>query len=244
MNRELDDLIRRGDPRTDHGWEQRLRLDRSLAERRQNRAQKDITARIQERVELGAAQGLALTGSTARAARTAISDLDYHVVGDRPAVADLPSDVDVYAGDADRAWRKLRDGDDFVQWTLRRGLVLYDTGIFRELAVAIVEEDLWPSGAAKLERLPELERLARRLIAVADADAAQEQVRATLTSAARGTLLLRGVFPAARGELPHQLRATGNPALAEALEASIHRQLSLEESTESLESLAALTAAA
>jgi hypothetical protein len=40
----------------------------------------------------------------------------------------------------------------------------YDEGIFREIATAIVDRDLWPDGAAKLRRLPELVSLGARLI--------------------------------------------------------------------------------
>jgi hypothetical protein len=63
------------------------------------------------------ALAFALTGSTARGCRTAISDLDYHVVGPRPDVSDLPGEVDVYASIGDQLWTKLRNGDDFIQWT-------------------------------------------------------------------------------------------------------------------------------
>jgi hypothetical protein len=55
-----------------------------------------------------------------------------------------------------------------------------------------------------------------------DRDAAQEQVRATLTTAARGLLLETGVFPLARSELPGQLKCAGYEPLAEALAWVIH----------------------
>jgi len=32
----------------------------------------------------------------------------------------------VYVVSADRSWRKLEAGDDFIQWTLRCGHVLFD----------------------------------------------------------------------------------------------------------------------
>jgi hypothetical protein len=243
MTSASSDLVRRGDPRSHRGWEQRLDRDRHAAAVVQTPEQRAITAVILERARTGGAEAVALTGSTAQGARTAISDLDYHVVGVRPPVADLPSDVDVYATNAPKLWRKLHEGDDFVHWTLRRGLLLYDAGVFREMATAIVEGELWPDGAAKLDRLPELERLARRLIAVGDADAAQEHVRATLTSAARGTLLLRGIFAGARSQLPEQLRSVHSDQLADELAATIHRRLSLDELSQSLDAITTITAA-
>jgi hypothetical protein len=86
----------------------------------------------------------------------------------------------------------------------------------------IVDEQLWPSGDRKLRALADHRREAERLIAMGDRDAAQEQVRATLTTAARGLLLATGVFPLARSELPGQLKRAGYEPLAEALSGVIH----------------------
>jgi len=139
-------------------WANKLALDRELATRHQTTEQRAITATIEQRVGEAGALALALTGSTARARRTLISDLDYHVVGPRPELGGLPGDVDIYARGEDHFWCKLRDGDDFVQWTLRFGCVLFDTGIFRAGLAMIAREGLWPDGKAKLARVPELRR--------------------------------------------------------------------------------------
>ena len=67
-----------------------MREDRERAEHSQTPAQQAITATVMRRAIALGASGFALTGSTARKRRTAISDLDYHVIGKRPDVSDLP----------------------------------------------------------------------------------------------------------------------------------------------------------
>lgn len=201
----------------------------------QSAEQSAVTEEVLRRAIENGAAGFALTGSTARAKRTSISDLDYHVIGRRPRVLDLPPDVDVMATAPDRLVEKARAGDDFVQWTVRHGCILDDRGgLFRATAVCIIEEDLWPDGQAKLERLPELIELASRLIASGYRDAAQDQVRAALTAASRGLLLLRGEFPLARDELAQQLDACGARSLARAMRRSIHEELDLSQLREDL----------
>lgn len=223
----------------DQTWAAKLDRDRERAHRNQTAAQREITEIIVSRSLAIGAEAVALTGSTARDSRTSISDLDYHVVGQRPKVDDLPGDVDVYAGDADHFWKKLRAGDDFVQWTLRLGCILHDSGIFRAGIEAIAKEELWPDPSDRVARLGEQEAIARRLLNMRDRDAAQTEIRAALTTAARGVLLANGSFPLARGELPAQLRSLGHDRLASALETTIHDEPRLEELEQSLAALPA-----
>lgn len=96
----------------------------------------------------------------------------------------------------------------------------------------MVEEGLWPDGLAKLRRLPEHIALTTRLISIGDRDAAQDQARATITSAARGLLLLRERFPLARSEPARQLSDIGMAPLGDALERTIHAEPSLDELVE------------
>jgi hypothetical protein len=229
MHESVRRVIERGDPGDPRRWAERLENDRITAAANQTAELRLITGLVLSRAIAAGAVGVALTGSTARAKRTSISDLDYHVVGRRPDTSDLPADVDIYESEPERMRTKLLSGDDFVQWTICCGCILYDRGIFREAATMIVSHDLWPDGVEKLRRLTELRRLADRLIAVGDRDAAQDHVRATLTSAARGLLLQRGIFALARSELPQQLRDAGNDALADALTACIYEEPSLAE---------------
>lgn len=208
-------------------WKARIAQDRERATRHQSAPQREVTEEVLRRSLADGARAVALTGSIARGHRTEISDLDYHVVGRRPAFDDLPAEVDIYAGDVAHFWAKLRSGDDFVQWTLRFGCVLFDTGVFQAAWAAMHTERLWPDGDAKLRRLPEHREAARRLIEMGDRDAAQDEVRAALTTAARGLLLEADVFPLARSELPGQVEILGNARLAKALSGTIHAQRSL-----------------
>ncbi len=188
----------------------------------QTPAQRRITDILLVRAQGLGAEAFALTGSTARSQRTAISDLDYHVIGPRPSRSGLADEVDIVATDAGRFWEKLRAGDDYVQWTLRCGCILFDrTGIFRDGLRVLATERLWPDPSRKRARLPSHRKHAERLIELGDRDAAHEQVRAALTSAARAVLLDAGVFPLSRTELPAQLHAIGRVRLASALRATI-----------------------
>ncbi len=221
----------------DNVWGARLASDREIAEAHQSPAQRDITRSLLSRVRAANAAAFALTGSTARDRRTAISDLDYHVIGERPAFRDLPGEIDVVAYDAATLAKKLRAGDDYIQWTLRYGCILHDTGVFRRALMRLSEERLWPRWDEKLVRLPGQVALARRLVDAGDRDGGQAEVRATLTSAARAALLRAGTFPLARSELPGQLRGTGFAQLAEHLEPTIYSDVPLRELALSLDAI-------
>jgi hypothetical protein len=211
------------------GWARRMREDRDRAERYQTPEQLAITATVVSRAIALGASGFALTGSTARKRRTTISDLDYHVIGRRPDVSDLPGDVDVVATSAARFRNRLIEGDDFTQWTLRCGCILLDTGPMRDGVCLMVEMDLWPNGQRKLDNLDVHRAEVERLIQMGDQSAAHEQLRAMLTTAARGLLLKTRVFPLARKELPAQLERAGYKPLAEALRRTIHDRPELDE---------------
>ena len=127
---------------SDAGWARRMRDDRDRAARCQAPEQRVITATVMSRAVALGASGFALTGSTARERRTAISDLDYHVIGRRPNVSDLPGDVDVVATSVERFRSRLLEGDDFVQWTLRCGCILHDTGPMRDAVRLIADTGL------------------------------------------------------------------------------------------------------
>ena len=96
-------------------------------------------------------EAVVLTGSTVRARRTASSDLDFMVVGERPGFSGIDEDVDVYAAGADAFWTRLVAGDDYIQWTLRFGCVLHDDGILREASRYIQEHGLVAVGVIPRE---------------------------------------------------------------------------------------------
>lgn len=209
-------------------WEARLDADRERAFLFQSPALRALTAGVLRRGADIGVMAVALTGSTARDHRTAISDLDFHVVGPSPDLSGLPGEVDLVADSYDRFQRRLMEGDDFVQWTVRHGCILYDPArIFRDVYARILREGLWPDPGRKFERVDALIMLVERVLSIEDRDAAQEHVRAGLTSLARGVLLAGGVFPLARDELPTQLSEIGQTETGEWLRRSIHGTLSL-----------------
>lgn len=211
-------------------WEDRLREDRARAARFQSRQSRAVTAEVLRRAVNAGAHALALTGSTARGHRTAISDLDFHLVGPRPDLGGLSGEVDLVADSRQRLQRRLAEGDDFIQWTVRLGCILHDPNrIFQNAQHRIEAEGLWPDPQRKYERAEALGQLAERVISVGDRDATQEHVRAALTSLARGLLLANAIFPLARDELAAQLRELGFGTIAEWLHRSIHDLLSLTE---------------
>lgn len=219
-------------------WEDRLRDDRERALLFQSDSLQAITTEVLRRAADVGAAAVALTGSTARGHRTAISDLDLHLVGPRPDLSGLPGEVDLVADSFDRFHRRLAEGDDFVQWTVRLGCVLYDPDrIFRNAYARILREGLWPDPQRKFERADALASLAERVLTIEDRDAAQEHVRAGLTSLARGFLLAAGVFPLARDELATQLSEIGRAETGEWLRCSIHETLDLEELQVALRSM-------
>src|SRR5262249_32314023 len=123
----------------------------------------------------------------------------------------------------------LAGGDDFVQWTLRFGCVLHDAGPMRGGLSLILERDLWPDPERKLSAVAEQHRELVRLVQMGDEDAARDQLRATLTTLARGLLLRARIFPLARDELSGQLRCLGDAPLADQLESTIHGRPRLRE---------------
>jgi hypothetical protein len=73
------------DVEDDAVWSQRLWSDHQRAARNQTDALLAVTAAVESRSRELGANALILSGSTARARRTRVSDLDYHVIGARPA---------------------------------------------------------------------------------------------------------------------------------------------------------------
>ncbi len=163
-----------------------------------------------------------MTGSTVRGRRTGMSDLDLMIVGVRPDVSGIHQDVDVCALDAETFWRRLREGDDYVLWTLRFGWLLHDEGILHAGARYVEQIGQQPSPQRKLAQARRGLRIAGEVLASGDLPAAREQCRSALTTVARAQLIAQDVFPLAREELPGQLRAARHPDLAEALWATIH----------------------
>jgi hypothetical protein len=174
------------------------------------------------RAQEAGADALLLTGSTVRGARTSISDLDYHVIGMTVPHDDLPADLDVHVVSADLFRTRLEEGDDFTQWSLRFGLVIFDSGIISDSRRLIEQRGLWPDVSRKADQAIKSLEIATAMVQSGDQDAAVEQVRTALTLAARWQLLAAGRFPLSRAELPSQLDEIGLSDLAVGLAATIN----------------------
>jgi len=205
-------------------WKARLSLDRERATANQSESLLNITNVIEVRAQALGADALVLTGSTARNRRTRVSDLDYHVIGAKPDVEGLPSDIDLYSDEPDEFLSKLFKGDDFAHWTLRYGCILFDSGVLRQAAIEAIEHDLWPDAERKKRQARRAIGFAQKLAATDDYGALLEFSRGAFSLTARWWLISHEVFPLARGELPLQLLETGQPSLGRALEETIHRR--------------------
>jgi hypothetical protein len=216
-------------------WSKRLREDCRRAIALQTPSQRHVAKTILERGLALGAEAVALTGSTVRDRRTALSDLDFMIVGKRPDLGDIREDVDVYAASAKVFWERLLAGDDYIQWTLRFGCILHDDGILQAASSHLEESGLMPSAERKLTQARRALSLAQLLLQCDDVEAAREQCRAALTTLARWLLIANGVFPLSRDELSEQLLTLGCPELATALHRLIHDEPSSDELRTGLE---------
>jgi predicted nucleotidyltransferase len=230
-----------GDP---GAWAERLRLDRERAASNQSAELAAITDVAMERARDAGAAAMVLSGSTARGRRTGVSDVDYHVIGASSLrVTDLPSDIDLYADDVDLFWAKLRKGDDFAHWSVWYGCVLFDSGVIREAAAYVAEQDAWPDPDRKLRQARNALDFAEQIVESSDYGAALEQTRGALSLVARWGLLSSDVFPLARDELAGQLEQLGQVMLAVDLRRSIRERPSLDDLRDALIRARAITGA-
>lgn len=206
----------------DAGWSARLREDRRRATKLQTPSQRQATETLLRRALALGAEAVALTGSTVRGRRTAMSDLDLMIVGQRPDLGGIQEDVDVYAASKQAFWERLLAGDDYIQWTLRFGCVLHDDGILQAASHHIQENGLEPSAERKLIQAHRGLSLAWSVLESGDLEAARQQCRAALTTIARWLLIANGEFPLSRDELSDQLLTLGCFDLAAALHRLIH----------------------
>jgi hypothetical protein len=164
-----------------------------------------------------------------RGQRTATSDLDLMIVGQRPDLGGIQEDVDVYAASTQAFWERLLAGDDYIQWTLRFGCILHDDGILQAASRHIRDNGLVPSAERKLIQANRGLSLAWSVLESGDLEAAREQCRAALTTIARWLLIANGELPLSRNELSDQVLALGCFDLAAALHRLIHNQPSSDE---------------
>jgi hypothetical protein len=209
-------------------WQRRIRADRDLASRLVPDSLRPLHTAVVCRAHQAGAHSLILSGSTARGCRTEISDLDYHLVGDKILTRDLSAELDLHVLSPKKLMARILEGDDFIQWSIRFGLLLFDDNTVLDAARLIVEERAWPDVERKAQHARKSLDLARRVVETGDSEGALIQVRTALALSARAHLLSTRQFPLSRAELPTQLVAGGHPESAAALEACIHGEPSLE----------------
>jgi hypothetical protein len=209
-------------------WEKRLRTDREFIDRLMPDALRDVHRVVVTRAQQAGARALILSGSTARGRRTQISDLDYHLVGGKIATRDLSWELDLHVLSTQEIRAGILDGDDFIQWSLRFGRIVFDDGTLLAASRLMAERRPWPDVERKRAHAATSLELARRVVESGDQDGALVQVRTGLSLAARAYLLSKGEFPMSRAELPGQLLAAGETGAAQALQACIQGDPPLE----------------
>jgi hypothetical protein len=220
-------------PQFDHGsistesWELRLSRDLEAIEQFVPIVLRNLHKTVVARAQEAEAHGLVLSGSTARGKRTEISDLDYHVIGRKIDTSDLSPELDLHVLSTKELETDVLAGDDFIQWSLRFGRVIFDDGTLLRALRLMADRRPWPDVERKQRHAAKSLELARRVVATGDEDGALLQVRTALSLAARAHLIARGEFPMTRAELPDQLEAAGHAAAAHALQSCIHGQPSL-----------------
>lgn len=218
----------------DDAWSRRVETDVRQIRRYLPDELCDLHGTVIQRALAVGASTLILSGSTARGTRTDISDLDYHLVGPRFATKDLSREVDLHVLSEAKLSSEILAGDDFVQWSLRFGCVVFDDGVVRRALRLISERQPWPDVDRKREHAARSLELAHRFVATGDDDGALVQVRTALSLASRARLLSDGIFPMSRAELPAQLRKIGFGRMAQSLGETIYGAPSLSELAEAV----------
>jgi hypothetical protein len=162
-----------------------------------------------------------------RKSRTEISDLDYLLVGIKIRTDDLSPQLDMHVVSPVALPERVREGDDFVHWSLRLGCVVFDSGVVSVSRDMVASDQLWPDVGRKKVQVRKSLGIAAAVVASGDHDAALEQVRTALTLEARWRLLADGCFPLSRAELPGQLMEASYLDLADGLAATVFRTPSL-----------------
>lgn len=167
-----------------------------------------------------AVTAIVATGSAVRDVER-IDDLDLVLVyrNRRPSLPRPPIDVDLRQYERAEVPRKLRDGHEYLAWTVRFGQPLFDRdGWWAALRAEREGQLALPPAATARERANRMERLRDDMLAVGDHDAAAELEISVLTHLARAALSEAGVFPLSRPELLGQLRNIGDHTLADRLD--------------------------
>lgn len=165
----------------DDAWLRKVNSDADLIARYLPRDLRELHSLVVERARASDAKALILSGSTVRDRRTGISDLDYHLVGRKIETRDLSRELDLHVISEGKLESEVLNGDDFVQWSLRFGCVVFDDGTVRRALRLIVEHQPWPDVKRKRAHAAKSLDLARRFVSTGDQDGALVQVRTALS---------------------------------------------------------------
>lgn len=153
-----------------------------------------------------------------------VSDVDilyifkdtYHEYSGRPL------DVDLRTYSAEQVPHLIAQAHDLLGWALKFGCLVCEKDRYWTL---IRKEWLnklpYPSPKTARQRALRAEKLYLELREMGDLDAAREQLVSYLTHVGRERLLLAGIYPKSRPELPQQLRTIGESDLSNRLEKAL-----------------------
>lgn len=164
-------------------------------------------------------------GSAVRLAVASV-DLDLIVISKEPDKLRYkpPIEIDLRVYAADKVHSLIQSGNDMLGWAVMYGKVILQRDAYWDLVLRSWRSNVpLPSADIAIERARSAFHRFSRMIEAGDQDAAYEQALSCVTHLARAELLKRNRYPASRPELPKDLRAQGNVALADALEALINR---------------------
>lgn len=169
-------------------------------------------------------------GSVVRDVPTSV-DLDLLLIfqGDRPTLPPPPIEVDLRAYPDSAIETLLTNGHALLCWAVRFGEAIFERGgYWSDLQRHWHDRLPFPSLEKVRERATRTAELHRILIEMGDTDAAQEQLVTLLTHLAWEALILAGIFPASRPELPGQLSSIGADELAVRLSTALAERSRLE----------------
>jgi len=157
-----------------------------------------------------------LIGSHVSGFATPASDVDLLVLTEAPPKGVLfPPHAHVHIQTIARFKDRLVSGDDFAISTIRFGKLLHDRwGVWNDLADLSTP---WPDWREKLSHASRNLKFSQELLVEGDDDAAAEEALYAATQLSRAMLLRRGTYPKSRPEIPAQLIAAHEPAIAEYL---------------------------
>jgi hypothetical protein len=136
--------------RNNEVWADRLREDRAILKAQLSEGQDEAIRRIVEGTDGGGKlEFLVVYGSVSRGEQRADSDLDIYYetrdLGVELERADPDSRWHVFGAPSGALLESLQRGDEMAFSIVADALVVYDDGLFRELVVAVDEEELKPA---------------------------------------------------------------------------------------------------